>query len=221
MATVATDTYLAQGENRVVIRGVGWQGYQNLLSLVGNQPVRLTYDRGDVELMSPLFRHERNKSRLGPMVVILTEELDIPMICVGSTTLKREDLDCGLEADESFYLRSHSLIRDVAHLDMSADPPPDLAVEIEISRSALNRLAIYDALGVPEIWRFDGKILKVLVRQADGTYRESAEGEAMPWISIEEIRQFVVEEDHRDDTQRASSIAFPTRRESSQSPLPG
>ncbi len=71
MASVATDTHLAQGENRVVIRGVGWQGYQTLLSLVGNQPVRLTYDRGDVELMSPLFRHERNRLRLGRIVDIL------------------------------------------------------------------------------------------------------------------------------------------------------
>ena len=206
MASVATDTHLAQGENRVVIRGVGWQGYQTLLSLVGNQLVRLTYDRGDVELMSPLFRHERNRLRLGRIVDILTEELDIPMISVGSTTINREDLDRGLEADESLYLKSLSLISDLDHLDMSADPPPDLAIEIEISRSVLNRLAIYGALGVPEIWRFDGKTLKVLLCQDDGTFRESTKSEVLPWVWIEEIRQFVVEDDYREDTTWAKAF---------------
>ncbi|MGA2704216.1 MAG: Uma2 family endonuclease [Isosphaeraceae bacterium] len=206
MATVVSDTRLVQGENRVVIRGVGWEGYQTLLSLVGNQKVRLTYDRGDVELMSPLSRHERNKSRLGRMVEILTEELDIPVICMGSTTLNREDLDRGLEADDSFYLKSYSLIGNVDHLDMNVDPPPDLAIEIEISRSVLNRLGIYGALGVPEIWRFDGKKLRVLLRQEDGAYRENAESVALPWISIEELLQFVVEDDYREDTQWAKAF---------------
>ncbi len=206
MATVGSDARLVEGENRVVIRSVGWQGYQTLLSLVGNQKVRLTYDRGDVELMSPLSRHERNKSRLGRMVEILTEELDIPVICMGSTTLNREDLDRGLEADDSFYLKSISLIGDVDQLDMNVDPPPDLAIEIEISRSVLNRLGIYAALRVPEIWRFDGKKLKVLLRQEDGTYRENAESEALPWILIEELLQFVLEDDNRDDTQWAKAF---------------
>jgi Uma2 family endonuclease len=206
MATVVSDTRLEQGENRVVIRGVGWEGYQVLLSLVGNQKVRLTYDRGDVELMSPLSKHERNKSRLGRMVEILTEELDIPAICMGSTTLNREDLDRGLEADDSFYLKSYSLIGNVDNLDMNVDPPPDLAIEIEITRSVLNRLGIYGALGVPEIWRFDGQKLRVLLRQEDGTYRENTESVALPWISIEELLQFVVEDDYREDTQWAKAF---------------
>ncbi len=206
MATVASDARLVQGENRVVIRGVGWQGYQTLLSLVGNQQIRLTYDRGDVELMSPLSRHERNKSRLGRMVEILTEELDIPVICMGSTTLNREDLDRGLEADESFYLKNFSLISDVDHLDMNVDPPPDLAIEIEIARSVLNRLGIYGALGVPEIWRFDGRTLRILERQRDGSYREIPGSKALPWISIEEIARFVQLEETRDDTRWARTF---------------
>jgi len=192
-SAVETAIVPAEGERRVVIRDVGWQGYQTLLKLVGDQPVRLTYNRGDVELMSPLSRHERNKSRLGRMVEILTEELDIPMIAMGATTLKREDLDKGLEADESFYLASLSQITDVEHLDMNVDPPPDLAIEIEITQSVLNRLGIYGALGVPEIWRFDGKRLRILLRQDDGAYRETEQSEALPWISREELGHFVVE----------------------------
>ncbi|MGC8638988.1 MAG: Uma2 family endonuclease [Isosphaeraceae bacterium] len=191
MATVETETRVAPGESRVVIRDVGWQGYETLLNLVGDQPVRITYDRGDVELMSPLSRHERSKSRLGRMVGMLTEELEIDMIAVGSTTLKREDIGKGLEADESFYLASLSLIKDIEHLDMDVDPPPDLATEIETTRSALDRLGVYGALRVPEIWRFDGRRLRILVLQGDGTYREVRQSPTLPWISIEELEHFI------------------------------
>ncbi len=206
MATAAeTPMILHEGERRIVIRGVGWEGYETLLELIGDQPVRVTYARGDVELMSPLSRHERSKSRLGRMVEILTEELDIPMIAAASTTLKREDLDQGLEADESFYLASLSQLSNFDDLDLNVDPPPDLAIEIEITRSAMNRLGIYGALRVPEIWRFDGRNLRILFLQEDGTYREIAQSKALPWISIDEIRRFAAEE-LGDDTQWAKSF---------------
>jgi Uma2 family endonuclease len=203
MATVVeTAAVPADGERRVLIRGVGWQGYQALLSMVGDQPVRLTYDRGDVELMSPLFKHERNRSLLARMVESLTEELGIPLMSAGATTLKREDLDRGLEADTSFYLGDLTRIRDTdnLNLDLEIDPPPDLAIEIEITRSVLNRLGVYGALGVPEIWRFDGRTLRILDRQPDGSYREIPRSKALPWISIEEIARFVQLEETRDDT---------------------
>lgn len=148
MATVVeTAATPASGEQRVLIRGVGWRGYQSLLRMIGDQPIRLTYDRGDVELMAPLYQHERNKSLLERMVEILTEELDIPLIAVASTSLNREDLDRGLEADASFYVGDLSRIKDRHNLDLQVDPPPDLAIEIEITRSVLNRLGIYGASG--------------------------------------------------------------------------
>jgi Uma2 family endonuclease len=202
---MATITETAEGERRFIIRDIGWQGYQTLLNLIGDRPVRVTYDRGDVELMSPQSRHERNKSRLGRMVEILTEELDIPMIAAASTTLKREDLDQGLEADESFYLASLHLINNLEDLDLNVDPPPDLAIEIEITRSAMNRLGIYGALRVPEIWRFDGRNLRILFRQEDGTYREIAQSKSLRWITIDEIRQFAGEE-IGDDTRWAKTF---------------
>jgi len=190
--SIASTEKLQVATQRFVLHDVDWEGYQSLLKILGDRPVRVTYDRGDLELMSPHLKHERSRSRLGRMVEILTEELDIPMIAAGATTLKREDLDKGLEADESFYLASLSLISDVEQLDLDVDPPPDLAIEIEITRSALNRLGIYGALRVPEVWRFDGKSLRILLRQDDGTYRESQQSEALPCITIEELRHFVV-----------------------------
>jgi len=203
MATVTTTPVSIQGEHRIVIRGVGWQGYQSLLKMVGDQPVRLTYDRGDVELMSPLPTHERKKSCLGRAVRILTEELLMPVMPMGSTTWGREDLDKGLEADESFYLGDLERVRDPDNIDLEVDPPPDLAIEIEITRSALNRLGIYGALGVPEIWRFNGRTLTVLLRQDDGSYRKNAVSEAFPNVPMGEIERFATMEGFRDENEWA------------------
>ena len=178
----------AAGENRFFLPGIGWQGYETLLKLIGNRAIRVTYSQGDVELMSPLLKHEQNRSIFAQMIVILTNELEIPRLSAGATTLKREDLDRGLEADEAFYFRDLHRIKSVQDFSLESDPPPDLAVEIEITRSALNRLGIYGALGVPEIWRYDGRTLRFLVRQSDGSYAEVSNSKALPWISAEELR---------------------------------
>ncbi len=158
----ATLTEPIEGDHRVVLRGVGWDGYQSLQKMVGDQPVRLTYDRGDVELMSPLLKHERKKSLLGQFVRILAREFRIPVMPAGSTTWSREDLDKGLEADDSFYVGNLERVADPDNIELEVDPPPDLAIEIEITHSALDRIGIYGALGVPELWRFNGKTLRVL-----------------------------------------------------------
>ncbi len=102
---------------------VGWDGYQNLLKQVGDRRVRVTYDRGDVEFMSPLPKHERKKSLLGQFVRILAREFHIPVLPMGSTTLSREDLDQGLEADESFYLGDLERLSDPDAINLEADPP--------------------------------------------------------------------------------------------------
>ena len=98
---------------------------------------------------------------LGRIIDILAEELEIPYDAGGSTTHKREDLAKGLEPDQCYYIRNEPLIRGRMELDLTHDPPPDLAIEIDISRSSVTRLGIYAALGVPEVWRYDGEALQV------------------------------------------------------------
>ena len=110
--------------------------------------------------MTTSQEHEEFGYLLGRVVDILTEELDLPCKCVGRMTWRREVLDRGLEADDCFYLANAPLVRG-KKLDLSVDPPPDLAIEVEISRSALDRMGIYAALRVPEIWRYDGETLRV------------------------------------------------------------
>jgi len=199
MATVTTIPVSIQGERRIVIRAVGWEGYQALLKMIGNQPVRLTYDRGDVELMSPFLRHERKKSLLGQFVRVLAREFHIPVLPAGSTTWGREDLDKGLEADESFYIGDLDRVSDPDNANLEVDPPPDLAIEIEITRSAMNRLGIYGALRVPEIWRFNGRTLVVLLLQNDGMYRQSPTSVVFPDVPMEDVERFATMEGVRDE----------------------
>ena len=99
------------GERRFVLYNVGWSGYQTLLTLFENGGPRLTYDRGNVELMAPMLRHERPKKLLAYIVEAITDELEIPRVGAGSTTFKSEILDRGLEPDDCFYLANAHRLR--------------------------------------------------------------------------------------------------------------
>jgi Uma2 family endonuclease len=200
MATVTeTRTKSELAPERFVFWNVGWDGYQRLLKMVEGRGVRVTYDRGDVEVISPLSKHERKKLLLGQFVRILARDLHIPVMPMGSTTFSREDVDKGLEADESFYLSDLERVQDPDAIDLEVDPPPDLAIEIEITRSALDRIGIYGALRVPELWRFDGRTLIVLLRQQDGSYLQSPNSRAFPGVPMNEIARFAAREGIRDE----------------------
>jgi len=108
-------------------------------------------------------------------------------------------VDSGLEADESFYLGDLDRVRDPDHIDPEIDPPPDLAIEIELTRSALDRMGIYGALRVPEVWRFNGRILRVMLRQDDGSYRQSKQSAAFPDVPLDELARFAIREGSRDE----------------------
>ena len=187
MATITEDrSRTLTPDSRVVLRDVGWEGYETLLKLVGDRPVRLTYDRGDLELRVPSLDHERYKSLLGRLVETLTLELDLPCDAAGSTTWRKQIEDRGLEPDECYYLANAPRVAG-RQVNLNVDPPPDLAIEVEISRSALDRMGIYAALGVPEVWRFDGETLRIEILQAEGRYREVPASWNFPFLPANEI----------------------------------
>jgi Uma2 family endonuclease len=157
--TVATPVL---AEERVVLQNVTWQLYELMLAQLGeNRSVRLAYDQGILELMSPLMPHERSKRLLEKLIDIVLEELDIPAVSVGSMTCKREDLGRGSEPDSGYYIQNEPLIRHRETVNLEEDPPPDLVLEVEYSHSAVNKLKLYAAMGVPEFWRYNGKTLRI------------------------------------------------------------
>ncbi|MFH1266756.1 MAG: Uma2 family endonuclease [Planctomycetota bacterium] len=195
MAVVPTEQ-----EARVLLPGVSWSTYEAILADVDAPGTRLTYDRGDLEIMSPSDEHERFKRLIGRMIEALTEELEIPIRSSGSTTFKSEPKRRGFEPDESYYLANEPRIRGRDEIDLSVDPPPDLVVEVEITRGVIDRMPIYAALGVPEVWRYDGATLRVEQLQADGTYAPTERSAALPMVTLADMQRFLDERNSTDET---------------------
>lgn len=178
---------------RVVLHGLNWRVYDAILNAFEDRPIRLTYDRGSLEIMSPSYRHESAGHFLGRMIDAFTEELNIPIKGGKSTTFRRQDLDRGLEPDECYWVAHQAEVAGKLDIDLTVDPPPDLAIEVDITSSPLDRLGIYAALGVPELWRYDGGQLTVLVLQADGTYAPQPESLAFPLLPMDAVARFLRE----------------------------
>ena len=202
MATVTEKPARTEvGEHRFLIPNVGWDRYEALLELLGDDGPRMNYARGSVELMSPSIPHERYKKALGFQVETLIEELDIPANALGSTTYKRRLADRGLEADECYYLANAGRISDRRRPDLDIDPPPDLAIEVEITSGLLDKIDIYAGIGVPEVWRFDGETLSVLLLGPDGTYAESETSRSFPFLPMAEFAQWLHDHDLAEETR--------------------
>ena len=157
-------------EQRVVLHNVSWAMFEKMLGELGdNRACRLTYDGGILEIMSPSKRHETSSRVFDALVLIMVSELKLQIQLVGSMTCKREDLLRGLEPDSSYYVQNEFAVRGKQDLDLSKDPPPDLMIEVDISRSSMNKMPICAALGVSEFWRYDGSSLRIYILN-DSTY---------------------------------------------------
>ncbi|MFB2919632.1 MULTISPECIES: Uma2 family endonuclease [Aerosakkonema] len=157
--------------NVLQMKDISWQMFEQILDELGeSRAARVSYSKGCLEIMSPLLEHEFDKGFIGDFVKILLEELDMEFIDSGSTTFKKENMAQGVEPDASFYIQNEAAIRGKKKIDLTVDPPPDLAIEIDItSRTAFTN---YEGLGVPELWRYNGQRLQINLLQ-DGKYIES------------------------------------------------
>jgi Uma2 family endonuclease len=144
--------------------------------------LRLTYDRGALELMTLALEHESLVRFFSLLILALTLELGLPLKGGGSTTFRRRRRRRGLEPDECFWIASEPLVRGKERIDLRRDPPPDLALEVDISYSTLDRLSIYAALRVPEVWRYDGQTIAFHILGLDGRYTVAAQSKAMPQV---------------------------------------
>jgi Uma2 family endonuclease len=172
---------------RFVLWNIGWEAYEHIVAALNEQHVRSTYDRGDLELMSPLPIHERIKVWFGHFMLVLSLELQFAYQSMAQTTFRRRDRDRGLEPDDCYYLASLEKVVDWTTLNLDRDPPPDLALEVDVTTSCLDRMGVYAGLGVPEVWRFDGEQWHIHLLGADGTYEESPSSAALPYLRIPEV----------------------------------
>jgi Uma2 family endonuclease len=169
----------------VVLDGVRWEEFEAILEDLGeSRSSRIAYDRGTLEIMTPLPEHEVNKVYISNFVEILLEELDIEFCPLGSTTFKNQLMFKGIEPDSCFYIENEPLIRGKNRLDLTSDPPPDLALEIDITNRT--HPGIYESLGVPELWQYDRGKLQILLL-VDGKYVESDKSFNFPDFSLIEV----------------------------------
>jgi Uma2 family endonuclease len=174
----------------VLIHDVSWDEYESLLDWVGDRRIRLNYDRGSLEIMSPSPEHEWGKSVIGGLVRQLALELGLAFKSGGSTTFRRRLKERGLEPDECFWLRSEAAVRGKKIWRAEVDPPPDLVVEVEVTHSILDRLSILAGLGVPEVWRYDSRI-RIFLLQPDESYAESETSLTLPGVPVGRLADFV------------------------------
>jgi Uma2 family endonuclease len=160
-------------EQRVLMNHVSWETYEGLLEAhAESSSHRITYDHGMLEIMSPSSKHEDLKVVTASIVELVAEEWEREFKGLGSTTFRRRELEQGLEPDSCFYVQNVEHIRAKEEIDLSVDPPPDLVIEIEITRPAVSKLPIHARLGVPEVWVVDGQRVSIQCLVADG-YEQS------------------------------------------------
>lgn len=197
---------LPQIENRVVLTDVSWATFEALLTDTNHRGSRFIYDRGNLEIMSPSYEHERLRRLIGRLIETYTEILGIPIQSAGSTTLKSELKGRGLEPDECYYIANEPLVRGLDEIDLSVNPPPDLAVEIDISSSSLDQLSIYAALGVAEVWIYNGTQLNLYRLQQGNRYEQCTLSPALPALSPETVLEFLSRRNTTDETNLIKSF---------------
>jgi len=175
----------------IVLENMTWDFYSRLLDQIGDQHLFVTYDRGRLEIMSPSRKHDKNGRMLAFIVPFIAERLGLEVDGSGSTTFRREDLERGLEPDECFYVANEPAVRGKEEIDLSIDPPPDLVIEVEISRRLLDRQGIYAAMGVPELWCFDGERLRILTLDQSRHYSDATRSACFSGIQAEELVKIV------------------------------
>jgi Uma2 family endonuclease len=181
---------LFEPPNEIInLSGISWQTYETLLEELSDRRLRLTYNRGNLEIMTPSPEHEFNKKVMGRFIETLAEESAIQILPLGSTTFKQPELS-GAEPDECFYLSHIDAVRGKKRLDLTEDPAPDLVVEIDITSSSPSRLRVYADLGVTEVWIYDGESL-VIQQLQNGTYVTSLTSQFFLNIPIPEIARFL------------------------------
>lgn len=188
MATVATPV---RGDQRVVFHDVSWQTYMGLLEARGEGRVRLTYHRGVLEILTFSKLHEILSEVLGGFVKVLAKEYGLEVQSVGSMTMHAEELQSGGEADKTYYIRHEEVVREREEYNPAIDPPPDLAVEVDLSSSSSRRMLVFAELGIPELWQYDGERLVFKSLGEDGKYQVIEQSLSFPRLSAADLQSFV------------------------------
>ncbi len=190
-------------EQRIVLEKINWQQFEALLAEMGaNRATRFTYDRGRLEMMTPLAEHDRCHKLIESLILVLVDTANLRVEGYKAPTLQRRDLGIAVEPDTGYYIQHEAQMRGKLAIDLSTDPPPDIILDVSLSSSSLDRLSLYAALDIPEVWCYISqpgddffKGTLQLYCLVDHRYIESAQGFAFPFLPAKQILQFIDQSD--------------------------
>ena len=178
------------GEQRAVLRGLSWEGYLQILdALPQSRGSRLTYDNGVLEITVPLEEHEFSGRLIERFILTLVELMGLRIKTMGSTTMNFPHLRKGAEPDNAYYIQNQPLVKGRT-VDFSQDPPPDLVVEVDITHTDIAKNQFYANLGVPEFWRFNGKLWRIYQLQ-ENVYVEVESSVIFPRVAKSQLYAFL------------------------------
>ena len=175
---------------RIWLEAISWHEFEAIVEELGeHRGTRIAYSKGTLEIGSPLPEHEKAKVVISDLLKILLDELDMLWESLGSTTFRREEIAAGIEPDDCFYIQPQATMVGKDRIDLAVDPPPDLAIEIDVTSTTA--LQAYAALQLPELWRYHNRTLQIFILR-DDTYVLSPGSPTFPHIPvIEGVTQFV------------------------------
>jgi Uma2 family endonuclease len=195
----------------LVLRDCSWNEYERLLDDLSERPtLRVTYDRGTLEIMSPKPEHEKYARFIDDLVRIVCDARQMELEKVGSATWKHRQLARGTEPDASYYIASAARVIGKRTIDLESDPPPDLVVEIDVTNESLGKFPLYAALSVPEIWRYDGMTAQFYELAGD-SYRGIDESRCLRGLTPALVTEAL--DQSRREGQRAALVTFRQRLE--------
>lgn len=190
MVTLQFKQVMIPAGGRVFLNGIGWREFEEILEELGEKRSgRIAYYQGTLEIIMPLPEHEKVKVIIGNLLTILLDELAIDWEPYGSTTFKRRDMNAGIEPDDCFYIQNASRMIGKRKLDLAIDPPPDLAIEVDVTSKT--QLSAYQALGVPEIWRYENNRLTISILRDDQYVDSLTSPTFLDFPVIESIERFL------------------------------
>jgi Uma2 family endonuclease len=191
MSAIASSISL-DDQQHLVLEDMSWEFYEKLLKEIGDRHIRVTFDDGRMEIMSPLPRHEWYGEWIGHLLILMCVDLSIRVQPLGSTTFRAKAKKKGLEPDRCYYVRNADAVAKMGReFNANVDPPPDLAVEIDITSRSVPREPIYAELGVPELWRYDATGLHVLHLTRQRKYARRKQSLAFPFLPMDDFAAFI------------------------------
>ncbi len=196
MVTVAANYYdavaqLSDGESRV-FHNVTWEEYEELLAQVGEtrHGLRISYNDGTLKVMSLSSTHEKFADFIKRLISQISFRLRLNILFFGSATMRKQKKTKGSEPDACFYVQTAAVIGNRIEIDFTVDPPPDVVVKVDIHHASTDSDPIYAALGVPEIWRYDGWTMTISHLQGNG-YVVAETSQALPMITATVLTEYL------------------------------